>query len=153
MLAVFGPNTPGAVMSPKETPGRQDVDGSVTTRTRVVIGVAPRQKQARPPGHPLHPRRHRQRHLPLHRRRPQPHRRRLRAEAHDLRRAPLGAVKFLANGTVLTSNGGEGTWKLFDAASGIDTVTVAGRRLTLTLERGRGLVDTAHKLTVFEMQR
>jgi len=65
----------------------------------------------------------------------------------------LGAVKFLANGTIVTSNGGEGTWKLFDAESGIYTVTIGGRRMTLTLQRGRALVDTANKTTVFELQR
>jgi hypothetical protein len=65
----------------------------------------------------------------------------------------LGAVKFLANGTIVTSNGGGGSWKLFDADSGIYSVTVGGRRMTLTLQRGRALVDTGNKTTVFELQR
>jgi len=65
---------------------------------------------------------------------------------------PLGAVKFLANGKILASNGGTGTWTLFDAESGIYTVVIGGHRMTLTLQRGRALVDTGNKTTVFELQ-
>ena len=65
----------------------------------------------------------------------------------------LGAVKFLANGKVLASNGGTGTWAAFDAESGIYTVIIGGHRMTLTLQRGRALVDTGNKQAVFELQR
>jgi hypothetical protein len=64
----------------------------------------------------------------------------------------LGAVKLLANGKILSSNGGTGTWTLFDAENGIYTVIVGGHRMTLTLQRGRALVDTANKGTIFELQ-
>jgi hypothetical protein len=33
------------------------------------------------------------------------------------------------------------------------TVIIGGHRMTLTLQRGRALVDTGNKLTVFELQR
>ena len=65
----------------------------------------------------------------------------------------FGAVKFLANGKIVTSNGGAGTWALFDAEGGIYTVTIGGHRMTLTLQRGRALVDTGNKQTIFELQR
>jgi hypothetical protein len=35
----------------------------------------------------------------------------------------------------------------------IATVITGGHRMTLTLQRGRALVDTGNKLTVFELQR
>jgi hypothetical protein len=65
----------------------------------------------------------------------------------------FGAVKFLPGGKVITSNGGTGSWVLFDADSGIYTVLLGGHRMTLTLQRGRALVDTTSKMTIFELQR
>jgi hypothetical protein len=64
----------------------------------------------------------------------------------------LGAVKFLTNGAVVTSNGESGTWTLFDADSGIYTVINGGHRITFAPQRGQALVETANKQTVFEFQ-
>jgi hypothetical protein len=58
------------------------------------------------------------------------------------------AGKFLAGGKVIASNGGPGSWVLFDAESGIYTVILGGHRMTLTLQRGQALVDTTSELTV-----
>ena len=54
---------------------------------------------------------------------------------------PLGAVRFNADGTVEASNGQTGTWKLFDEKTATYVVIVDGKRMTLRLDPGRGLID------------
>ncbi|WP_260734751.1 hypothetical protein [Tunturiibacter lichenicola] len=150
--AAFNPKTQGSVMTFKEGPNGTTYDGTVTQRTRVLIGVSPVNSKlvrqttpynlvvtgnvsfANAAGGPD----------PIVG---------LYAQKLLFQGEPeLGAVKFLTNGTIVTSNGGEGNWKLFDADSGVYSVTIGGRRMTLTLQRGRALVDTASKSTVFELQ-
>ncbi len=151
--AAFNPKTTGATMTFKNVPGGTTYDGTVTQRTRVMVGVSPVNsklvRQTTPyvivvsgnvsfgsgAGGPD----------PIVG---------VYSQKMLFQGEPaMGAVKFLANGTIVTSNGGSGTWKLFDADSGIYSVTIGGRRMTLTLQRGRGLVDTGNKLSIFEMQR
>jgi hypothetical protein len=150
--AVFNPKTAGSVITHKDGPTGVVYDGSVTQRTRVLVGVSPVNSKlvrqttpyvivvtgnvsfgnASAGPDPI-----------------------VGTYAQKLLfsgEPALGAVKFLANGKILASNGGTGSWVLFDAESGIYTVIISGHRMTLTLQRGRALVDTANKLTVFELQ-
>lgn len=151
--AAFNPKTAGSSLSFKNAPNGTTYDGTVTQRTRVLVGVSPVNsklvRQTTPytivvtgnvsfgsaaagPDAIVG----------------------VYAQKMMFQGEPeLGAVKFLANGTIITSNAGGGTWKLFDADSGIYAVTIGGRRMTLTLQRGRGLVDTGNKTTIFELQR
>ena len=151
--AAFNPKTTGSVLSFKNGPNGTTYDGTVTQRTRVLVGVSPVNSKlvrhttpynivvtgnvsfgsaAAGPDAIVG----------------------VYAQKLMFQGEPeLGAVKFLASGTIATSNGESGTWKLFDADSGIYTVTIGSRRMTLTLQRGRGLVDTTSKGTVFELQR
>lgn len=64
-----------------------------------------------------------------------------------------GAVRFAADGSLTASNGAHGTWTLFDEAARIYTVVLDGRRMTVTLSPGRGLVDPISHNIVFELQR
>jgi hypothetical protein len=151
--AAFNPKTAGSAMTFKNLATGVTYDGTVTQRTRVLVGVSPVNsklvRQTTPytivvtgnvsfgsdSGGPD----------PI-----------VGVYAQKLMfqgEPPLGAVKFLASGAIVTSNAGAGSWKLFDADSGIYAVTIGGRRMTLTLQRGRGLVDTGNKTTVFELQR
>jgi hypothetical protein len=151
--AAFNPKTQGSVMSFKEAANGTTYDGSVTQRTRVLVGVSPVNSKLVRQTTPYN--------LVVTGNvsfadtssGPDPivglYAQKLLFQGE----APLGAVKFLANGAIITSNGGEGSWKLFDADSGIYSVTVGGRRMTLTLQRGRALVDTGNKSTVFELQQ
>jgi hypothetical protein len=150
--AVFNPKTAGSQLTHKDGPTGVVYEGSVTQRTRVLVGVSPVNSKlvrqttpyliavtgnvsfgnASAGPDPI-----------------------VGTYAQKLMfsgEPALGAVKFLPNGGVLTSNGGTGTWAAFDAESGIYTVIVGGHRMTLTLQRGRALVDTANKQTVFELQ-
>jgi hypothetical protein len=151
--AAFNPKTTGSALTFKTNPNGATYDGTVTQRTRVLVGVSPVNsklvRQTTPylivvtgnvsfgssAGGP-------DAIVGVY------------AQKMMYQGEPeLGAVKFLANGTIATSNGGQGTWKLFDADSGIYTITIGARRMTLTLQRGRGLIDTGSKLTIFELQR
>jgi hypothetical protein len=150
--AAFNPKTPGSVMTFKAGPNGTTYDGTVTQRTRVLIGVSPVSSKLVRQTTPYN--------LVVTGNisfadasgRPDPivglYAQKLLFQGEPA----LGAVKFLANGTIVTSNGGEGSWKLFDAESGVYSATIGGRRMTLTLQRGRALVDTADKSTVFELQ-
>lgn len=60
---------------------------------------------------------------------------------------PLGAIRFNADGTVEAANGMTGNWKLFDAQSGTYIVMIAGQRLSLHYDSGRGLVDSQGYVT------
>jgi hypothetical protein len=54
----------------------------------------------------------------------------------------LGDCKFNADGTVVTTSGESGKWKLFDKDSGTYVVDIAGQeRATLQFKSGRGLCD------------
>lgn len=150
--AAYNPKTAGAVMTHKDSSTGGTYSGTVTQRTRVLVGVSPVNsklvRQTTPyiivvTGN---------------------------VTFGDASAGPdpivgtysqkllfggepeLGAVKFLANGKVVASSGTTGTWTLFDADSGIYTVNIGGHRMTLTLQRGRALVQTANKTTVFELQ-
>jgi hypothetical protein len=150
--AVFNPKTAGSQISHKDGPTGVTYDGSVTQRTRVLVGVSPVNsklvRQTTPyiivvtgnasfgnasAG-------------------PDPivgtYAQKLLFQGEPA----LGAVKFIPGGKVLSSNGSTGTWTAFDAEGGIYTVVIGGHRMTLTLQRGRALVDTGNKTTVFELQ-
>jgi len=150
--AAFNPKTVGAVMTHRYGVTETIYEGSVTQRTRVLVGVSPVNSRlvrqttpyiivvtgnvsfgAASAG-------------------PDPIVGTYAQKLLFSGEPELGAVKFLANGTVITSNGGTGSWALFDADSGIYTVVAGGHRMTLTLQRGLALVDTANKQTVFELQ-
>jgi hypothetical protein len=151
--AAFNPRTAGSTLTWKEGPTGTTFEGSVTQRTRVLVGVSPANSKlvrqttlytivvtgnvsfasASAGPDPI-----------------------VGTYAQKLifqGEPELGAVKFLANGKIVSSNGGTGDWVLFDAESGIYRVTIGGHRMTLTLQRGRALVDTGNKQTVFELQR
>jgi hypothetical protein len=150
--AVFNPKTVGSQMTHQDGSTGVVYDGSVTQRTRVLVGVSPVNsklvRQTTPyvivvtgnvtfgdasagPDSIVG----------------------MYAQKLMFSGEPaLGAVKFLANGKILASNGDTGTWAAFDAESGIYTVIIGGHRMTLTLQRGRALVDTGNKTTVFELQ-
>lgn len=51
-----------------------------------------------------------------------------------------GSVKFLADGTVESSDGSRGTWKLFDAENRIYTVIIEQERFSVQYRPGYGLV-------------
>jgi hypothetical protein len=59
----------------------------------------------------------------------------------------LGAAKFTADGKIITTSGANGTWQLFDADTRTYVVVIAGNRMTLTFEPGRGFVDNNGNLT------
>ena len=52
-----------------------------------------------------------------------------------------GAVRFNADGTIEAVNGQTGTWKLFDQESGTYVVVLAGHRMSLHFDPGRGFMD------------
>jgi len=64
-----------------------------------------------------------------------------------------GAVRFSPDGSITASNGAHGTWRLFDAQSRIFSIDLDGRRYTVTLSPGRGLIDTGNHNLIFELQR
>jgi hypothetical protein len=63
-----------------------------------------------------------------------------------------GAAKFTQDGNIITTSGSNGTWQLFDADTRTYVVIIAGQRLTLTFEPGRGLVDNNNQL-MFKSKR
>jgi hypothetical protein len=151
--AAFNPKTQGSEMSFKATPNGTTYDGSVNQRTRVLVGVSPVNSKLVRQTTPYNFVVTGNVSFADSSAGPDPivglYAQKLMFQGDT----PLGAVKFLANGTIVTSNGGQGSWKLFDADSGIYSVTVGGRQMTLTLQRGRALVDTGNKTTVFELQQ
>ena len=60
---------------------------------------------------------------------------------------PLGATRFNANGTIEAANGTTGTWKLFDQQSATYIVVIAGQRVSLHYDPGRGLIDANGNVT------
>lgn len=65
----------------------------------------------------------------------------------------FGAVRFLPDGEVISSNGDHGTWTAFDPSSQIYSVVLGGTRMTVTLVPARGLIETGNHNILFEMQR
>ena len=151
MRAAANPKTPGSVLTLKEAPGSTTYDGNVTTRTRILVGITPA------PGSLV--RQTSEYHITVSGNvsfadasaGPSPIVGIYVMKVMESGRPDPGAIKFLANGTIITSNGGEGTWKLFDGD--VYTVILSGQRMTLNLQRGRGLLDPKTNFTVFEMQR
>lgn len=152
--AVFAPKTPGSVIKYKDLRGGTIWDGEVKQRTRVVVEVDPKKRSVG---------------------------RQSSAYAltatgdvsfgsggagkltlvgggaaivgtYMAKLNDYGAAKFLPNGTITASNGDHGTWKLFDEKSRIYTVVLGGKRFTLTLSPGRGLIDTGNHNLIFELQ-
>jgi hypothetical protein len=65
-----------------------------------------------------------------------------------------GATKFLADGTIETSNGLTGRWKLFDPENHIYTVTIESFRWSVQYHPGYGLVEAGDpSLIVFQELR
>jgi hypothetical protein len=150
--AVFNPRTAGSVISHKDGPAGVTCDGSVTQRTRVMVGVSPVNSKLVRQTTPYNIVVSGNVSFGNASAGPDPivgtYAQKLLFQGEP----ELGAVKFLANGKILSSNGATGTWTAFDAESGIYTVIIGGHRMTLTLQRGRALVDTANKGTIFELQ-
>lgn len=65
-----------------------------------------------------------------------------------------GATKFLADGTIETSNGISGTWKVFDAEKRIYTVLIESFRFSVKYRPGYGLVkpDEPNQIVFQEVQ-
>jgi hypothetical protein len=53
----------------------------------------------------------------------------------------IGVAKFAADGSIVSTNGGNGKWELFDAGTRTYVITIGGQRMTLTFQPGRGFVD------------
>jgi hypothetical protein len=66
-----------------------------------------------------------------------------------------GATKFLAGGTVETSEGSRGTWKAFDSKNHIYTVVIGNRRYSVQYLPGYGLVkpDDPNIIVFQELRR
>lgn len=149
--AVFNPKTAGSALGHKDGPNGATYEGLVTQRTRVLVGVSPVNSKLVRQTTPYNIVVTGNVSFGNASAGPDPI---VGTYAQKLLFSgePLGAVKFLANGKILSSNGGSGTWTAFDAESGIYTIIIGGHRMTLTLQRGRALVDTGNKQTVFELQ-
>ncbi len=63
-----------------------------------------------------------------------------------------GVAKFAADGTVTSTNGEQGQWKLFDAESKIYTVTLGRDRWSLIYQPGRGFIDAQTQILVMEQR-
>jgi hypothetical protein len=151
--AAFNPKTAGTTLTHREGTNGAIWEGSVTQRTRVLVGVSPVNSKLVRQTTPYTIVVSGQVSFGDASAGPDPIVGTYAQKLMFSGEPELGAVKFLANGTIVSSNGGTGNWVLFDAESGIYTVTIGGHRMTLTLQRGRGLVETANKTTVFELQR
>jgi hypothetical protein len=62
---------------------------------------------------------------------------------------PYGATRFNANGSIVTSDGENGRWVVFDPQLHVYVVTIGPARLTVKLTPGVGLVDSATGFTAF----
>lgn len=61
-----------------------------------------------------------------------------------------GAVRFLANGSIITADGQQGRWVAFDPALHIYTITIGTNRWSLKIVPGRGLEDSSSGFVLFE---
>ncbi len=65
----------------------------------------------------------------------------------------LGTCKFLPNGTIETTSGASGTWKLFDQATQSYVINVDGQeRQSFQYKSGRGLCDTDNSVIFQELK-
>lgn len=65
-----------------------------------------------------------------------------------------GSVKFLGDGTIESSDGSRGTWKLFDAENKIYIIIIENERFSLKYRPGYGLVKAAEpNMIVFQELR
>jgi hypothetical protein len=65
-----------------------------------------------------------------------------------------GATRFLANGTILASDGSQGVWKLFDPENHIYTVVIGAYKASVQYRPGYGLVKPSEQnLIVFQEVR
>ncbi len=64
-----------------------------------------------------------------------------------------GATKFLADGTVVASDGSRGTWKAFDPENRIYAVVIGEFRFSVQYVPGYGLVETKNGLIAFQELR
>ncbi len=62
---------------------------------------------------------------------------------YDSKVNQYGATKFLADGSVIATDGSRGTWKSFDAENRIYTVEIDGFKFSLQYLPGYGLVKTS----------
>jgi hypothetical protein len=75
------------------------------------------------------------------------------AGTYIAKRNAYGATRFTPNGTVLTSDGQQGRWVLFDPSLHIYTVLIGSDRMTVKFMAGRGLVDASNDNVYFEQAR
>ena len=65
-----------------------------------------------------------------------------------------GATRFLADGTILASDGSQGMWKLFDPENNIYTVAIGAYKASVQLRAGYGLVKPSEpNMIVFQEVR
>jgi len=65
-----------------------------------------------------------------------------------------GATRFLADGTILASDGSQGMWKLFDPENNIYTVVIGAYKASVQLRAGYGLVKPSEpNMIVFQEVR
>ena len=62
---------------------------------------------------------------------------------------PYGATRFNANGSIVTSDGENGRWVVFDPQLHVYVVTIGSSRLTVKLTPGIGLIDSASGFAAF----
>lgn len=62
---------------------------------------------------------------------------------YDSKMNDYGATRFLADGTIIASDGTRGTWKAFDPENGIYTIQIGQFRLSAKYRPGYGLVRPA----------
>jgi hypothetical protein len=69
------------------------------------------------------------------------------------KRNSYGATRFTPKGAVLTSDGQQGRWVLFNPSLHIYTVLIGADRMTVKFMAGRGLVDASNDNVYFEQAR
>jgi hypothetical protein len=74
------------------------------------------------------------------------------ASAGTIGATDWGAVRFLAAGTIETSNGYHGRWKVFDPEHHLYSVEIGGIQLSLRYLPARGLVDSADETKLWFKQ-
>jgi hypothetical protein len=73
---------------------------------------------------------------------------------YDSKVNSYGATRFLADGTVVASDGSTGTWKAFDAENRVYTVSIGQFRTSVQYIPGNGLVKPSEpNLIVFQELR
>lgn len=73
---------------------------------------------------------------------------------YDSKMSDYGATRFLADGSIIASNGTRGTWKAFDTENRIYTINIGQFRLSAQYRAGYGLVNPSDpNLIVFQEVR